>query len=274
MRADERRGSGPYFGTKATYIRTHFEVPGEIEEAAAALQDVCEKISALTRRGAGTERAVLQDLERSQGIAIAPERNGPYLATNVTTMTNSKGETLATRTEMALCRCGGSQMKPYCDGTHARIGFSGDKDPARTRDHRTDYVRADGLTIHDNRGTCCHSGNCTDKLPSVFRTNKEPFVDPEGASQQQIIDIVSQCPSGALSYTLHSIEFRDRDRAPNIYVSKDGPYHVLGRINLRDEVLGEGASNEHYALCRCGHSKNKPFCDGSHWYAKFVDEKN
>ena len=49
---------------------------------------------------------------------------------------------------------------------------------------------------------------------------------------------------------------------------------MQGRVALLHEQLNEGASTEHYALCRCGQSKNKPFCDGSHWYAKFEDDKN
>ena len=59
-----------------------------------------------------------------------------------------------------------------------------------------------------------------------------------------------------------------------IMVSKDGPYRITGGIELKDESMGEGASREHYTLCRCGGSKNKPFCDGTHWYIKFKDEKN
>ncbi|MGH7474104.1 MAG: CDGSH iron-sulfur domain-containing protein [Candidatus Methylomirabilales bacterium] len=49
---------------------------------------------------------------------------------------------------------------------------------------------------------------------------------------------------------------------------------MTGGIELKDEPQGEGASEEHYTLCRCGASKNKPFCDGSHWQIKFTDEKN
>ncbi|MBC5823419.1 MAG: CDGSH iron-sulfur domain-containing protein [Candidatus Eremiobacteraeota bacterium] len=57
-------------------------------------------------------------------------------------------------------------------------------------------------------------------------------------------------------------------------VSKNGPYRITGGADLKDDTWGEGASREHYALCRCGHSKNKPFCDGSHWYVKFTDDDN
>jgi CDGSH-type Zn-finger protein len=59
-----------------------------------------------------------------------------------------------------------------------------------------------------------------------------------------------------------------------IKISKDGPYYITGGIEFQDEPMGEGASKEHFTLCRCGGSKNKPFCDGTHWYIKFRDEKN
>ena len=57
-------------------------------------------------------------------------------------------------------------------------------------------------------------------------------------------------------------------------MTKDGPYAVTGGIELAGQPRGEGASLEHYPLCRCGGSKNKPFCDGTHWSIKFRDEKN
>jgi len=49
---------------------------------------------------------------------------------------------------------------------------------------------------------------------------------------------------------------------------------VTGSVALVDARWGEGASREHYTLCRCGASKNKPFCDGSHWDARFTDDRN
>jgi CDGSH-type Zn-finger protein len=259
--------------TKAAYMRTHYAVPDEIEEAAAALQDIAARVGALSRTGAGATQETIAALERTVGMGITPERNGPYLVSNVPLLTNSRGETLPARPEMALCRCGQSRMKPFCDGSHADANFTSAKAPDRTADRRVDYVGRE-VTIHDNRGTCCHSGNCSDHLPAVFKLGKEPWIDPNGAGAAEIIDIVRACPSGALSYSRDGVEVRDQDRGPMIYVSKDGPYHVQGRIELHNEPRNEGASTEHYALCRCGQSKNKPFCDGSHWYAKFVDDRN
>jgi CDGSH-type Zn-finger protein len=61
-------------------------------------------------------------IDGGKAPAITPELNGPYLVTNVENLVNSKGERLEARPRMALCRCGGSANKPFCDGTHATSG--------------------------------------------------------------------------------------------------------------------------------------------------------
>jgi CDGSH-type Zn-finger protein len=248
------------------------EAPPQIAEAAAALQSVGDHLVQYVPR----QFAVRMDFKATEEAAkatIACEQDGPYLVTDLKHLTNSLGEVLSVRRSLALCRCGGSNLKPYCDGTHARIGFSSAKLPERAPDQLMHYVGKE-VTIHDNRGTCCHSGNCTDHLSSVFKQKTEPWIDPNGASAEAIIEIVRQCPSGALGYTLNGKDYTGEERDQAIFVSKDGPYHVQGNIELQHESRNEGASTEHYALCRCGHSKNKPFCDGSHWYVGFKDEDN
>jgi CDGSH-type Zn-finger protein len=67
---------------------------------------------------------------------IQTARDGPYLVTNVPRLLNSLGEPVTAPPQLALCRCGGSSMKPFCDGTHARIGFTDAKDPKRVPDRR------------------------------------------------------------------------------------------------------------------------------------------
>ena len=203
---------------------------------------------------------------------IDPSDNGPYVVRNLETLTNSRGEALATKPTIALCRCGHSGNKPFCDGSHTGVGFASRRQTDGTSDRRRDY-QVGRLTVHDNRGICAHAGLCTEHLPSVFRSGQSPWIDPGGAEEGEIAALVCRCPSGALSYSLAGVEQGDADRPPAIVVSQNGPYVATGGVELTTDTWGEGASREHYTLCRCGRSKNKPFCDGSHWDG-FVDEKN
>jgi len=199
--------------------------------------------------------------------------NGPYLVKGEVALANSKGEAIATEATFALCRCGGSASKPFCDGTHKKNGFSG----ARLSDGANDRVntyRGAGVVIHDNRSLCAHAGYCTDGLPAVFREDGSPWIDAGGAGAQAVLETVRKCPSGALSCEIDGVAAPEMTRPPSITVGKDGPYMVAGGVALADARWGEGASREHYTLCRCGASKNKPFCDGSHWDARFTDDRN
>lgn len=283
-----KRSAWVFFGERlwqlavvATKLRLQPGVPVELQEATAALQDLaCQFAAADGPRGVAAKVAELKQMEVSLRCSIQASRNGPYLVTNAEHLENSRGERIAARPQMALCRCGGSAIKPFCDGTHARIGFTGKKAPDRVADRRDTYV-GEQVTILDNRGICQHSGLCTDTLAAVFRLGQDPWVDPNGAKREAIIAAVKNCPSGALSYAI-GVECRDevdQAREPAITVSKDGPYRITGSIPLQDEQgndeqRAQGSSQEHYALCRCGQSKNKPFCSGMHWYVHFHDEKN
>ena len=210
--------------------------------------------------------------------AITPAPNGPLLVRNLERLRNSKGDVLETSARIALCRCGGSANKPFCDGTHARIGFK-DAHSADASADRTQPYEGQGVTILDNRFLCAHIGACTVGLAAVFRYGQEPWIDPDAGPPEQVCEVIRRCPSGALAYALGgagargTVE-RDYEREPAITVSKDGPYFVVGGIALACETWGREASREHYALCRCGKSKRKPFCDGAHWEAGFKDEKN
>lgn len=209
---------------------------------------------------------------------IRVERDGPYVVTNVKHFTDWLGQELSLQPQTALCRCGQSRNKPFCDGSHATSKFTGEKDPNRIADRR-DVYEGQQIEIFDNRGICAHSGFCTDRLSSVFHVGAEPFITPSGGRMDEIIQAVRSCPSGALSYGIDHVEARvqvDQDREQWIEVSKDGPYRVTGGVRVVDESGNEipraqGSSHEHFSLCRCGHSQNKPFCSGMHWYVKFAD---
>ncbi len=207
------------------------------------------------------------------GPTIECRENGPYIVKGLDQLTGPTGEPIAAKPVMALCRCGASKNKPFCDGSHAKNGFSGKRLSDGPQDSRDTYV-GKAITIHDNRALCAHAGVCTDRLAAVWRMDQEPWIDPDGASAEAIIEVIQACPSGALSYSIGAEEAPAPDRGPAIAVSKDGPYHVTGGIALADAVQGAVASRECYTLCRCGASKNKPFCDGSHWQADFKDPAN
>jgi CDGSH-type Zn-finger protein/truncated hemoglobin YjbI len=252
--------------------------PAGLTEACAALQDMALELTEPPERA--QRLAELRDLLAGLPVTVQAARNGPYLVTNLPRLITPLGVDTTPAPQLALCRCGKSARKPLCDGSHAVSGFDDAKDPGRVPDRRDTY-HGQQVTVFDNRGICQHSGYCTDRLPAVFRTDVEPFVAPSGGRMDEIIRAVRDCPSGALSYALGEAEARahvdwDNARDPAIEVTRDGPYRVSGGIPVLDgdgspAARAQGSSAEHCALCRCGYSRNKPFCSGMHWYAEFRD---
>ena len=211
---------------------------------------------------------------------IVPLPNGPLYLINdreikvIENLENSKSEKLSNIQGIALCRCGASRNKPFCDGTHGIIRF-----PSKNADNnnkigskRKSYAGTK-ITIHDNRRICSHAAECVNNLSSVFNLNKRPWINPDGAITKEIIETIKECPSGAISYSIDGIEYRDYDGKQLVKVSKDGPYYITGGIELIGAEFPDDASKEHYTLCRCGTSNNKPFCDGNHSIINFKDEK-
>lgn len=244
----------------------------ELREAVAGLHRLCALTLSDDRKPAGSSTLT------GATPVLTLSTNGPYLLDGVADIVNYLGVPLPINGPVALCRCGQSALKPFCDGSHAVSGFSDDKDVHRIADLRRQY-NGQQATIFDNRGLCAHSGFCTDRLNTVFHLGAEPFVTPSGGRLDDIMRAVRRCPSGALSFGTDGKEKRDyvdQTRPPSIEVSKDGPYRITGAIPLADEVgapvpRNKGASGEHYSLCRCGSSLNKPFCSGMHWSVNFAD---
>jgi len=194
---------------------------------------------------------------------IDPRENGPYLVEGLENLRDATGA-LETGPTVALCRCGASANKPFCDGAHRAAGFSSARLDDRRPDRQDEYV-GEQLTIHDNRGVCAHAGVCTERLPAVWRMGQEPWIDPDGASTAEIVDVVRACPSGALRVSRDSSAPAPGETS--IVAVKNGPYVVSGGAQVQGAEFGAGASSDQFTLCRCGASKNKPFCDGAHWNA-------
>jgi uncharacterized Fe-S cluster protein YjdI/CDGSH-type Zn-finger protein len=117
---------------------------------------------------------------------------------------------------------------------------------------------------------CSHAANCLRGLPEVFNLQARPWIQPEHATAEQLAEVILRCPSGALTY-------RRFDGGPeevaepgvNVRPVRNGPLYVRGEIQVLD---GEGATHRtatRAALCRCGDSENKPYCDGTHMRTGF-----
>ena len=234
-------------------------------------------------QAAGWPAAVINALRGSLAGAtprVTVVAGGPYVVCGPVRIADHLGRPVEHAGVTALCRCGGSGSKPRCDAACVRTGFDDAKQPDRVPDRRDTYV-GQQVSVFDNRGICQHSGLCTDRLPGVFHAGSEPFVTASGARMDEIVRSVRDCPSGALSFAVDGVEAREQvdwggRRPPTVLISKDGPYRLSGGVEIVDGdgspvERADGASPEHAALCRCGHSQNKPFCSGMHYYVDFRD---
>jgi CDGSH-type Zn-finger protein/ferredoxin len=202
-------------------------------------------------------------------IELIPD--GPLIVKGVTQCRNSRGEAVAVKDAFYLCRCGASRTKPFCDGTHKKIGFKSAREKGGPHAETRAYAGRE-IAIDDNRSVCAHIGHCTERSPNVFRMNQEPWINPDGDPVAKTMATIKMCPSGALSYSLNQTASPTVAGDTCIHIMKDGPYHVVGGAELKCDPAP--LRQDRYTLCRCGASKNKPYCDGSHWNAGFKDGAN
>ena len=122
------------------------------------------------------------------------------------------------------------------------------------------------ITVVWKPDTCIHSTICWKGLIEVFNPREKPWVDMDGATTEAIIAQVDKCPSGALSWYKNEAA----DAAPEVSVdtiveaTPNGPLMVYGNIQIKNSDGTELVRHKVTALCRCGASSNKPFCDGTH----------
>ncbi len=128
---------------------------------------------------------------------------------------------------------------------------------------------ADGAaaTISFNGSLCIHSRRCVLSEPTVFRANVEgPWIDANAATGEALLRAAMNCPSGAIHVTRHDGGPNEANPKVNtIALRENGPLAINAEIVLAGQPIGTRAT-----LCRCGASKNKPYCDGSHVAAAFV----
>ena len=128
------------------------------------------------------------------------------------------------------------------------------------------------LTVVWKPELCIHSKVCVKSLPEVYNPKEKPWIKPTNASTEQLKNQISNCPSGALSYVMKN-EANQESSAVNtkVEVIENGPLMVFGSHKLTLKDGKEEVKTKPTAFCRCGQSKNKPFCDGTHGKIDFKD---
>ena len=170
-----------------------------------------------------------------------------------------------------LCRCGRSSNKPFCDSTHETFPFDGtevaDRGPISAR--RQTWEGEENIVLYDDLSLCSKAGFCRNVRTGVWEMIEEAD-DPQ--VREEFIAMVGRCPSGRLAYAvLPDPEPIEPAFEPSVGVEPNGPYRVRGGIPVVSEDGTPYEVRNRQTLCRCGQSRNKPFCDGSHKIFGFTD---
>ncbi|MGV3709298.1 MAG: (4Fe-4S)-binding protein [Gemmatimonas sp.] len=129
----------------------------------------------------------------------------------------------------------------------------------------------EGLRVTFDARRCIHAAECIRSLPQVFDSQARPWIRPEAAPREDVIAAVQKCPTGALHAAVDGDEVHLAPGDVSIRVRRNGPLFVRGSIHVTGIDGEEILTDERCALCRCGQSKRKPFCDGSHQESGFRD---
>lgn len=129
----------------------------------------------------------------------------------------------------------------------------------------------EGLRVTFDARRCIHAAECIRHLPQVFDAAARPWITPERAQPDDVIAAVQRCPTGALHVALHDVPVTLDASDVSVRATRNGPLYVRGATRIADEHGGEILTDERFALCRCGASQRKPFCDGSHRTNGFRD---
>jgi CDGSH-type Zn-finger protein len=222
------------------------------------------------------------------GMKISITEDGPYLVEGSVPLSRQtigtddagdsvewlEGEHFETRDSYRLCRCGQSNSKPFCDGSHLRVGFDGTETASRAtylEQARTQHGPTWNMTDVES---LCASGRFCDPNGDAWHLVKQPGEAAAELTCRQ----AGLCPSGRLVvWNKETNVAIEPHLDPSIGLIEDPSQGVAGPIWVRGGVAITSADGETYevrnrvTLCRCGASSNKPFCDGSHGEVGFTD---
>ncbi|WP_280718800.1 CDGSH iron-sulfur domain-containing protein [Kitasatospora sp. MAP5-34] len=207
---------------------------------------------------------------------------GPVAVTRKAVVTSADGESLAWSSPhplpgpqgggtVDLCRCGQSANKPFCDGSHQRLGFDGSEsaEPEGPYDENARSLGGSGFEVRDYQKLCIGAAFCENRATSVWDlvpATENPVV------RGLVMSMVDHCPSGRLTYRLGPDQPDNEPDLPvEIAAVTDGPLWLTGSVPVTLADGSELPTRNRVVLCRCGHSRNKPLCDGSHIRVDFRD---
>jgi CDGSH-type Zn-finger protein len=187
-----------------------------------------------------------------------------------------KGCTYADRDTYALCRCGKSKDKPFCDGSHFEIAFDGTE--MAGRDAYLEHVErtvGPGLDLTWSPEFCAVARFCHKREEAWGYVERSD--DPE--AREVAVEEACACPSGSLvAWDKETGAAIEPELEPSISLIENpqtgtsGPLCVKGGIRVESADGFEYEPRNRVTLCRCGESENKPFCDGSHVAIGFKSE--
>lgn len=196
----------------------------------------------------------MSDQSDALEIAVTP---GPFKVSGAKSL-RFAGQDVPVEGDLYLCRCGASKKPPYCDGTHGKIGFDGKNQLTK----RKPLVVWNGQHVSTtfNPNVCMHAGSCK-PLGKLREEQEQGNLD----AAAEIARVVRSCPSGALSYAMKPGTTSPVAQAPDVDIDvREGGEIRIQRTFTIDSALNEAQPNDRAALCRCGKSLNKPYCNGAH----------
>ncbi|MDD7384868.1 MAG: CDGSH iron-sulfur domain-containing protein [Actinomycetaceae bacterium] len=174
----------------------------------------------------------------------------------------------------ALCRCGSSKNKPFCDGSHNHTDFDGlDQAKHNTFAERAEITEGPRLSLGDDH-RCAYARFCHNAGGDAWKQTRHAESDDEVASATQTID---ECPAGRLTRRNADGTFVEPTLEPQITIMQDPQNSVSSAIYVQGGVPLKGTAapyetRQRYTLCRCGSSRNEPFCDATHIQRSFDDD--